>query len=663
MIKLVTRLQFIFCAGVLLAMGESVRAQNAGAAPAPKPVPGTILTFEAATKETETTVVPSISLYVPEKTAPSPFVPAGAFVATWTGNINVDMRGEYSFQAELNGEFKLEINGETVLETKGENSTSPLGKSIRLNKGANPLKAVLKSPGAGDAFVRLHWKPKDSFLRPVELSAYTHAPTDSLKKSMLLRRGRELVVENRCLNCHQSGSLKQGMPELAMDAPAFDGIGSRRQADWMARWIEDPKSLRPISRMPKLLHGTQSKEESQAIASYLGSLKDEAKLPEVAISKELAEPGKKLYETLHCAACHTSPESTSSEPNKIPLRFISQKFSNASLVQFLKQPDQHFAWIRMPAFKLSDEQRQQLASYLESNSEKPSVVEPKSDSKIIEQGKKLVDAKGCLNCHNHKGGKGKPAKTWESLKMQDGCLAEKAVETAPFYAFDQADRDALKAFAATDHSSLKTHVPVEFAARQFNNLNCASCHGVLEGFPPLEVLGSKLKPEWAAKFIAGEISYKPRHWLEAQMPAFRARADLLAEGMVMQHGFAPKTAPEKEADKNASEIGNKLVSAQQHGGFSCISCHGVGTFGATEVFEAPGINLAYSYDRLQRQFFKRWIHNPTLIDPQSKMPVYFDDEGKSPLGDIYEGSAEKQILAIWEYLKLRDQMPPPKATQ
>ena len=82
---------------------------------------------------------------------------------------------------------------------------------------------------------------------------------------------------------------------------------------------------------------------------------------------------------------------------------------------------------------------------------------------------------------------------------------------------------------------------------------------------------------------------------------------------------------------------------------------------ATQVFEAPGINLATSGARLRPDFFKRWLRNPPLVDPTTKMPVYFDEEGKSPLTDVYEGSGEKQIEAVWQYLRMGEKMPAPKA--
>jgi hypothetical protein len=143
------------------------------------------------------------------------------------------------------------------------------------------------------------------------------------------------------------------------------------------------------------------------------------------------------------------------------------------------------------------------------------------------------------------------------------------------------------------------------------------------------------------------------------MPAFATRGALLAEGMAMQHGYPPATPPEPPIEHEAAGIGRKLTGSD--GGFSCIACHGVGDFEATAVFEAPGINLALSGDRLRRDFFHLWLTNPLRIEPMTKMPVYFD-QGGSPLPE-YDGDAARQIRAMWEYVRLGDQMIPPGPAQ
>ncbi len=141
------------------------------------------------------------------------------------------------------------------------------------------------------------------------------------------------------------------------------------------------------------------------------------------------------------------------------------------------------------------------------------------------------------------------------------------------------------------------------------------------------------------------------------MPAFSQRGVSIAQGLAMLHGYPPETPREGPIDEEMAKTGQKLVSAI--GGFSCISCHAVGTLGATQVFESAGINLAYSGERLLKEYFHRWVRNPLAIDPSTKMPVYFDEEGRSPLADVYDGDGQKQREAIWQYIRMGEKMPPP----
>ena len=122
--------------------------------------------------------------------------------------------------------------------------------------------------------------------------------------------------------------------------------------------------------------------------------------------------------------------------------------------------------------------------------------------------------------------------------------------------------------------------------------------------------------------------------------------------MAAQHGFPSRTLPEPPIDLELAKIGRKLVGKEN--GFSCVSCHSIGSQGATEVVESEGINLAYAAERLLPSYYRRWLRRPMSIDPQTKMPLYFE-EGKSPLSETLEGDAEKQIDALWQYLRLGDE--------
>lgn len=675
------------------------------AAAAEKAEPGLIATFHSpGDKAKDVTTTPNVWLFVEAGQPPTPFLPAGKFTTIWEGIISADLRSDYFFQAELSGNFKLEINGALALEATSAGGALPLSKAVQLNKGDNALKATFTSPEKGDAFVRLAWTEKGTLTSPIPLTVLTHASTPDLQKGTQLRLGRELFLEHRCAKCHEGKLTEASVPELKMDTPTFEGIGARRNYDWMARWILDPKSLRSTAHMPKLLHGPKAKEDAEAMAVYLTSLKQEAAgsssktKPKITVNgktvevtdpryevtdldlkpsaadkepaAETSDEHKSLFEKLHCAACHNAPDAKEVDAKKVSFTHVGEKFAPGKLAAFLQKPETHYAWIRMPNFKLTAKEAKELADFLLATN-KPKDGAVAMDKAIIERGKNLVQTSGCLDCHSLKlenKFKNPPLEILFSrhLKERSKVPAGDCLGATPFanYQFSAEERTALAAFTAAGSASLTRHVPAEFAERQTRALNCNGCHGQIELVPPLELVGGKLKPEWATAFLAGEILYKPRTekhpkgepWLEARMPAFQSRATLLAQGLAAQHGLPPKTPAEPPIDLELAKIGQKLVG--KDGGYSCISCHGVGPLEATEVFESEGINFARAGERLLPAFYRRWLRSPLSIDPQTKMPVYFED-GKSPLTELLDGDAEKQINAVWQYLRLGSKMPAP----
>ena len=317
----------------------------------------------------------------------------GPFTATWKGQVAAELRADFTFHAEFNGDLKLTVNDTVVLEGKGEGDKPVTGKSIRLNKGANQLVAEFKSPAAGDAFVRLFWSNKETPYNPIPITELTHPETDDLKKALLVRRGRDLFVENRCAKCHTTPG---GMPELAMDAPSFDGIGGRRNFDWLARWIADPHALRPGTPMPQVLSGADAKDKAGSVAAYLSSLKGS---PIAETKPGDIEAGKALYEKLHCIACHNPPDVAAADMKKISQKQVKAKFAPGALVAFLLKPSEHYAWIRMPGFKLTAEEAQHLGSYLEASADKPTDRPAPTDDALLNKGQPIVQPPGCLNCH------------------------------------------------------------------------------------------------------------------------------------------------------------------------------------------------------------------------------------------------------------------------
>jgi len=644
--------QILILASLLTAIGQPLCAQTV------KTEPGLAVAYSVGTLS-DTISAPNVWLYVPAGQPPTPFLPEGKFTATFTGFITVDLRGDFLFKVEACGTVKVELGTNTIIEFNGDGKqASEPTKPIRLTKGNNALKVTFTSPTSGDAMLRLLWSEKGALWEPVNAAMVNRtAGNETLAQQTKLRLGRETFFEARCAKCHAS---ETGAPELAMDAPSFEGIGARRHFSWMANWILDPKAQRASATMPKLLHGPTAQADAEAIAAFLATQTDAAPKGELARDAESIEAAKILVERLHCSGCHNLPDFGDPDAKKLNLTHVNMKFPPAALFAFLKNPGEHYTWTRMPHFKLTDEEAQRLGGLLASIAPMAKQPGAPTEAAVIARGKLLVQSSGCLNCHSLKLEnqlKAKPLAELATAKWTGGCLAETPAGKAPHFAFTPAERTALQAFAATDRASLQRHVPVEFADRQARNLNCTSCHGQLEGFTSYEKLGGKLKPEWMAQFVAGETQYKPRHWLAHRMPAFPKYAADFAAGLAMTHGFPPKTPLEAPVNTELAKIGQKLIGVD--GGFSCISCHSVGAIKASQVFESEGVNFAYAAARLQRAYYDRWMRNPLRIEPQTKMPVYFQDDGSSPLPDVLGGETVKQLDAFWQFFRLGDKVTPP----
>lgn len=601
-------------------------------------------------------------LYTPAGEPPTPFVTAGPFSARWSGFVACDLRSQYRLHAECRGEVKITVGGVVALEGKGrgdEPISSPEG--VKFNKGPNELLVEYKSPADGDAYLRVYWSNKETPYNPIPSVQLSHDDSPDLSAAAAVQRGRDLFAEWRCVRCHATTIPAGGMAELAADAPAFGGIGSRRRFGWLAQWIENPQAVRPGAEMPRLFNGPDAHDQAGAAAAFLASLTG-SRAPE---SAGKAADGKDLYDKLHCAACHNPPDGGPGDPGKISQRSAKSKFQPGALAAFLQNPGEHFAWIRMPNFRLTPGEAANLAAYLEANADDAPDQPAPSDAAVLARGHAVVQTAGCLNCHTLDQPGSFKAPALADLApghWNQGCLAETPVagSKAPVFPFSATDRAALRAFGATDRSALSRQTPADFLRRQSGRLNCRECHGKFDGFPAWEILAGKFKPEWAERFIAGQQSAKPRPWLEARMPGFAPQAHLLALGLAEQAGFGPAAAPDP-APPDAAElakIGQKL--AGPNGGFSCNMCHPIAGFPATQVFEAPGVNLADSYNRLQPSYFRRWLRAPTSLDAASKMPVYFDEEGRSPLSDVLGGDGPRTITAVWEYLRLGRNMPKPE---
>lgn len=79
---------------------------------------------------------------------------------------------------------------------------------------------------------------------------------------------RPQLFNQMCIACHslegQGGNI----------GPALDGVGSRRDRDYIVRWLTDPTMVKADSRMPKM---PLSESDITELAAFLSELKEETK--------------------------------------------------------------------------------------------------------------------------------------------------------------------------------------------------------------------------------------------------------------------------------------------------------------------------------------------------------------------------------------------------
>lgn len=616
-----------------------------------------------------------LSLAVERGETPTPFLPVGAFRATYETVVTLPARDRMNFHLDGRGKVKLTINGQSVLDgaLTAKNSLETT-KAVRLKKGGNDFKLEFESTARGDGELRLFWSGSDFGFEPIKPELLSYPADDpAVLAGEQLRHGQQLFVERRCARCHDYDQLRLGESaylELDRAGPDLRMVGARTNQAWLTEWMKDPRKLRPEATMPKF---ALSDDEAADVASFLGTLGQPQ--PHPGFTDKQAEAGAERFRELGCVACHTRTDEAAKDAalgNRIQLAFVKEKWHASALVRYIEEPSAHYSDVRMPNLKVSPEDAAKLAAYLLRGA--TASAPTKGDDK---QGRRLVRKHGCLICHAFDEDippVDRLFPRYRNLKPQRGCLADKPGGDAPDHSLTGIERDALRAYLPFAGDVPFRRSPLDFAARHVTAERCTSCHAldgqastwarladvwskdeplppeqdpVAQGLPALTWVGAKLQPSWIRKFVTGELP-SPRPWLTARMPKFEKHGAALTDGLVREHGYTSKDEPIRAGGANLAIHGARLL--EQGTGFGCVQCHAVGTKKAEQVFEREGINLVTARQRLRHEYYTRWLADPTRLDPDARMPKYADNTGKTAFTDVLGGKAEDQFEAIWQHL-------------
>ena len=630
-----------------------------------------------------------MTVYVPENTPPTPFLDPGAFSVKLQGLLNLETRSRLYFSFEGRGKARLFVNDELTLEASGDDLAGVESERLRLNPGQVPVRVEYEAPDSGSAEFRLYWKGREFRREVIPPTVWLVEPDDATAAAMQMREGRALFASLHCIKCHTAddvGGVK--MPEAGYGAPSLAHVAATRNAAWVNAWLKGPRSIRKQARMPHLANGDYQTED---LTAWVMSQSAESSAAPIGGDRKA---GARLFRDAGCVGCHQLPsDGGSEEDDRISLKWASVKFKPGELARFLKDPAKGNPHTRMPEFGFTDQEAADLASFVLSlaGGGGLTAVVPEGDAT---KGAKAAISLGCMNCHEPGSDSATSFPALKSIRSKDwlkqGC-ASGTRKDLPGYDLSDAEKSALAAFASKGAGSLQRVVAVEAAARIIEDLNCSACHvmdnradgrsryeeelmGLVaavheekaeEGSdhhvdqtrPELTYAGEKLQAEWTRKLLNAELEYKPREWLAARMPAFRSRSELLATGMAHMHGLSAEPVAGTKVEAELAAIGKKLISST--GGFACNTCHAIGPDKATALFEVAGNNFAYVSDRLHYDYFQRWMHSPSRVDADTKMPQFIGADGSSPMIDVLEGSGEKQIDAIWQWMQLGEKIRAP----
>ncbi|MGL6095234.1 MAG: hypothetical protein ACRC7O_05445 [Fimbriiglobus sp.] len=393
---------------------------------------------------------------------------------------------------------------------------------------------------------------------------------------------------------------------------------------------------------------------------------------------------------------------------------VGAKFTAESLQKFLQDPLATNPHGRMPNMVLTGDEARDIARFLVATTG-PALAEfPKTpDTDPVELaaalfpaiavkrigtlnpeeqwkavGKALVSAKGCVNCHTvAPGGKPLPSSAAPGRTVLTkaapaaGCLAARPDPAkVPAFTLTAGQRAALAGFLADGLYGPGTTAPGYQARLAVKRFNCLNCHnrdgegGLDEALadkmkslenaqnaddvqpPRLTGVGHKLRTSWFQQVLTGAGRARP--WMSLRMPQYgEGNVAFLADALPQLEGTVPDDAV-KKADTDAAKV-NAGRTLTGKAGLGCIACHDIS---GVQGGGTRGPDLAVVPQRVRRDWYDRWMHQPQRLVPGTKMPQNFID-GKSQLTTVLGGDGDAQVEAIWAYLSLGPGLPLPSGIE
>lgn len=297
---------------------------------------------------------------------------------------------------------------------------------------------------------------------------------------------------------------------------------------------------------------------------------------------------------------------------------------------------------------------------------------------LAKQGQELFASIGCASCHHLKIDNQTIQSTASARKLSElsnltaGCLSDKSNNGIPHYRLSDAQRSQLKAAITNLQESPNdsAHASIHRTMAQFN---CYACHvrGKIGGVdesrnefftstmkemgdegripPPLDGVADKLTAKWLKGIL--DNGAKDRPYMLTMMPQFgggnvgHMQAALEEVDQKTEADFPDYELP----DSKMKAIGRRLAGEK---GLGCIKCHTFDKFKATGI---QSIDLTIMSERLRKDWFHRYMANPQVYRPGTRMPAPWPF-GQATIRDVLDvGNVEQQVAqqkeSVWLFLE------------
>lgn len=430
--------------------------------------------------------------------------------------------------------------------------------------------------------------------------------------------GEVLFNSLGCMGCHMIAETPDDVPEensrydiLNGQGPNLINLGSKTSAEWVYKWIKNPKEYWPDTKMPDL---RLSDSEAKDITSYLMSFSDET-----------------FEEIGH-------PEINSKELDKIAFGWLKKVYpeEEASSKLDLMDYDDRVGYVADKSIRYYGCYTcHEMKGY---ENEKPIGAE------LTHVGSKPLSKFDFGHIHDidHNN------YSWFEQKLKDPRIfdRDKVLEyedksRMPNYYFTDQEIEAivtaLLGFSSDNISEnvIADQLPEDVLEghRIINDLNCQGCH-IIENFggkisetisvpghapPNLNTQGIKTQPEWLYNFLKNPSIIRPP--LQARMPSFNLsdsdwNAVIKAFQSLEDNNLSFESIHSFDINSDEYKAGVKLENLG-----ACNNCHFYGTTYPKQGAQTWAPNLAMTKDRLRYDWVVEWLRDPQKIMPGTLMPA------------------------------------------